>query len=67
MMPDPTIEQVQNFWNIRPCNIRHSNSPIGSMKYFDEVEARKYFVEPHIKKFADFVLCCINPEEKFFP
>lgn len=28
--------------------------PIGSREYFNEVEARKYFVEPHIPAFANF-------------
>jgi ubiquinone/menaquinone biosynthesis C-methylase UbiE len=50
----PSIEQVRGYWNRRPCNIRHSNKPIGSKEYFDEVEARKYFVEPHIPGFAEF-------------
>ena len=48
------IDQVRAYWNRRPCNVRHSTSPVGSKEYFDEVEARKYFVEPHIPKFADF-------------
>jgi 2-polyprenyl-3-methyl-5-hydroxy-6-metoxy-1,4-benzoquinol methylase len=48
------IEQVKAFWNQRPCNIRHSPRPVGTRKYFDEVEARKYFVEPHIPHFAQF-------------
>ena len=49
-----SIIKVRDFWDSRPCNIRHSNAKIGSKKYFDEVEKRKYFVEPHIPKFADF-------------
>jgi ubiquinone/menaquinone biosynthesis C-methylase UbiE len=49
-----TIEQVRTFWNKRPCNIRHSQKSVGSREYFDEVEARKYFVEPHILGFAQF-------------
>ena len=49
-----SIEDVRNYWNSRPCNIRHSTKPIGSIDYFDEVEARKYKVEPHIPGFADF-------------
>lgn len=49
-----SIEDVQNYWNGRPCNIRHSTKPVGSKEYFDEVEARKYFVEPHIPGFAEF-------------
>lgn len=50
----PSLKEVQDFWNSRPCNLRHSNAPIGSRRYFDEVEERKYFVEPHIPAFADF-------------
>ena len=48
------IEEVRAFWDRRPCNIRHSRRAVGSREYFDEVEARKYFVEPHILRFADF-------------
>lgn len=48
------IETVRDYWNARPCNIRHSPLPVGSKAYFDQVEERKYFVEPHIPKFAEF-------------
>lgn len=48
------IEQVRDYWNRRPCNIRHSTKLLGSREYFDEVEARKYLVEPHIPGFAEF-------------
>jgi 2-polyprenyl-3-methyl-5-hydroxy-6-metoxy-1,4-benzoquinol methylase len=48
------IAQVRDFWNARPCNIRHSNKTVGTREYFDEVERRKYFVEPHIPQFAEF-------------
>lgn len=50
----PSTDEVRRFWDARPCNIRHSAHPIGSLEYFHEVEARKYFVEPHIPPFADF-------------
>jgi ubiquinone/menaquinone biosynthesis C-methylase UbiE len=49
-----SIESVQDFWNARPCNIRHSTKPVGSREYFDEVEKRKHFVESHIPGFAQF-------------
>ena len=49
-----SIEHVQAYWDARPCNLRHSNKPVGSRSYFDEVEQRKYFVEPHIPAFAEF-------------
>jgi 2-polyprenyl-3-methyl-5-hydroxy-6-metoxy-1,4-benzoquinol methylase len=48
-----SIADVRNYWDERPCNIRHSPKPVGSREYFDEVEARKYFVEPHIPGFAE--------------
>jgi SAM-dependent methyltransferase len=51
-----TIETVKAYWNARPCNVRHSEKPLGSQEYFDEVEKRKYFVESHIPKFAEFAL-----------
>lgn len=49
-----SIEAVEEYWDNRPCNIRHSNRLLGSKEYFDEVEMRKYKVEPHIPAFADF-------------
>jgi len=51
---DMEIARVRDYWNGRPCNIRHSTAPVGTKEYFDEVEARKYFVEYHIPGFADF-------------
>lgn len=51
---DTSIERVRTYWDDRPCNIRHSPQPVGTREYFDEVEARKYFVEPHIPRFAEF-------------
>ena len=48
------IARVRDYWNARPCNIRHSTAPIGTREYFDQVEARKYFVEYHIPAFAEF-------------
>ena len=48
------INQVASFWNERPCNIRHSELEVGTLEYFNEVEKRKYTVEPHIPSFAEF-------------
>jgi SAM-dependent methyltransferase len=53
-MDDASISAVRDFWNARPCNIRHSTAEVGTREYFDAVEARKYFVEPHIPGFAQF-------------
>lgn len=30
-----SIEQVRNFRNRRPCNIRHFPKPVGSKEYFE--------------------------------
>mgnify|MGYP003137593186 FL=1 len=49
-----TIEDVKNYWNNRPCNIRHSSKELGTIDYFDEVSAKKFFVEPHILDFTKF-------------
>jgi 2-polyprenyl-3-methyl-5-hydroxy-6-metoxy-1,4-benzoquinol methylase len=51
---DVSVEQVREYWNRRPCNIRHSPEPVGTEAYFDQVEARKYLIEPHIPGFAEF-------------
>lgn len=48
------IDAVREYWDARPCNIRHSKLQVGTREYFDEVETRKYFVEPHIEAFAEF-------------
>jgi ubiquinone/menaquinone biosynthesis C-methylase UbiE len=48
------MEQVINYWNKQPCNIKHSSCEVGTREYFEEVEKRKYFVESHIPDFAEF-------------
>lgn len=50
------INKVQDYWDRRPCNLFHSKAEVGTKQYFDEVEKRKYFVEPHIPGFAEFDL-----------
>ena len=48
------MESIKGYWNKQPCNIKHSNKEFLSKEYFDEVEKRKYLVEPHILDFAEF-------------
>ncbi len=48
------IEEVENFWDKRPCNIKHSQKEIGTLSYFEDVSKKKYFVEKHILSFTDF-------------
>ena len=49
-----TIEEVKQFWNDRPCNVRHSSKEVGTKEYFDEVARKKFTAEPHIKFFSQF-------------
>lgn len=48
------LKKIKNYWNRQPCNINHSKETGLSKKYFTEVRKKKYFVENHILKFADF-------------
>lgn len=48
------IESVKNYWNSRPCNLKHSNKDIGTREYFEDITKKKYFVEHHIPEFAQF-------------
>jgi SAM-dependent methyltransferase len=49
-----SLQEVADYWDRRPCNLRHSTKAVGTKEYFDDVEERKYFVEPHIPGFAEF-------------
>ncbi len=55
-----TMQSIENdivdYWNRQPCNIQHSQAPLGSESYFDEVTAKRYRAEPHILDFAGFHL-----------
>lgn len=46
--------KVVDFWDSRPCNIRHSAKRVGTIDYSLEVLGRRYSVEPHIPGFAKF-------------
>ena len=48
------INLVKNYWNKKPCNIGHSKKKLYSKEYFNEVRKKRYFVESHIPKFANF-------------
>ena len=48
------IDQIRAYWDARPCNLKHGTADVGTAEYFDQVRARKYFVEPHLPPFAAF-------------
>ena len=48
------IKHVKKYWDDQPCNIKHSKKKFLSKEYFKEVKKKRFFVESHINKFADF-------------
>jgi SAM-dependent methyltransferase len=54
MSQSASLDSVRDYWNRRPCNLRHGTAKVGTREYFDQVEARKYLVEPHIPGFTEF-------------
>jgi SAM-dependent methyltransferase len=48
-----SINEVYNFWNDRPCNIKHSSKPENTVEFFDEIARKRYTAEPHIKAFMN--------------
>lgn len=49
-----SIIKIINYWDKQPCNVKHSKKKFLSKKYFSEVRQKRYKVEPHILKFANF-------------
>ena len=48
------IDEVKKYWNRQPCNSKNSRKKILSRGYFNDIRKKRYFVEKHIPKFADF-------------
>jgi ubiquinone/menaquinone biosynthesis C-methylase UbiE len=46
--------RVRHYWNETPCGSTTSNSAPLTRRYFDEIEAYRYEVEPEIFSFAQF-------------
>ncbi len=53
-MVGTTKEQVKEFWETLPCGAKHASSPEGTAQYFEEVERRRYELEPFIPSHARF-------------
>lgn len=48
------VTDVAQWWDERPCNVKHSDFPVGTLAYSREVTYQKYRAEPHIPAFAKF-------------
>lgn len=53
-MVTTVTEQVKEFWETLPCEAKHASSPEGTAEFFDEVERRRYELEPFIADHARF-------------
>lgn len=47
-------EQVRSFWSRTPCGSWDASAPEGTREYYDQIEARRYQLEPFIHRYADF-------------
>ena len=47
-------DRITEYWNRQPCNIGHSDHPVGTAEYFEAVTVKRYRAEPHILDFAGF-------------
>jgi SAM-dependent methyltransferase len=52
--PPSLKRRVQAFWDAAPCGSRHTQATEGSRTFFDQVEQRRYELEPFIAKYAAF-------------
>jgi SAM-dependent methyltransferase len=45
---------VRSFWERTPCGSWDASAPEGSSEYYQQIERRRYELEPFIPEFADF-------------
>lgn len=48
------IKDIELYWNQQPCNVKHSQNPIGTKQYWSDVDHRRWYIAPHLKKLSDF-------------
>ena len=54
-MAENKIEQeIKDYWNKQPCNVKHGTSEVGTKEFFNEVTAKRYKAEPHNLDFPQF-------------
>jgi SAM-dependent methyltransferase len=47
-------QAVKNYWDRQPCGVKASSAPVGSATWSQQLTARRYFVESHVRDFAEF-------------
>ena len=51
---EETKEQVRSFWSRTPCGSWDATAPEGTPEYYQQIEARRYELEPFIHEYARF-------------
>jgi len=51
---DELKSRVRKFWEDEPCGSVHGEAPEGTREYFDQIEQRRYELEPFIPEYARF-------------
>jgi SAM-dependent methyltransferase len=51
---EETKSRVRKFWEEEPCGSVHGEAPEGTKEYFDQIERRRYELEPFIASFSGF-------------
>lgn len=41
--------EVEEFWNAKPCDSDSSDEVMYSREYFEDIEKKRYRLQPHIK------------------
>ena len=47
-------QEVHGFWSRTPCGSWDATAPEGTREYYDQIEARRYELEPFIHDYAEF-------------
>ena len=47
-------QEVHGFWSRTPCGSWDATAPEGTREYYDQIEARRYELEPFIHHYAEF-------------
>ena len=47
-------QEIKDYWNNQPCNVKHGTSEVGTREFFNEVTAKRFKAEPHNLDFPQF-------------
>jgi ubiquinone/menaquinone biosynthesis C-methylase UbiE len=53
-MSESLKERVKSYWQAEPCGTSTAEAEVGTRQFYDEVEQRRYELEPFIPAFAQF-------------